>query len=102
MVWRSSFSTWLFNRLGLLIHGIDLTIITALISVTNGATSPFFVYFMFLLVGAALRWQVQGILWTAAAVLILYLSLGGYAVYALHDLLPLNSATLLSAASPWQ
>lgn len=85
IVWRSSFSILFFNRLGLFIHAMDLALITALIYITGGITSPFFAYYMFLLVSAALRWHVQGILWTAAAVLVIYLSLGGYAVYVLHD-----------------
>ncbi|MGH7342647.1 MAG: hypothetical protein ACREKH_19350, partial [Candidatus Rokuibacteriota bacterium] len=44
----------------------DLAAFSWLMVVTNGATSPFFVSLIFLLVCATIRWQVRGTLWTAA------------------------------------
>jgi hypothetical protein len=45
---------------------------------TEGPTSPFFVYFVFLLVCASLRWQWRGTLWTAGAALMTVIILAFY------------------------
>jgi signal transduction histidine kinase len=50
-------------------HALDLTIFVVIIFFTQGPTSPFFVFFVFSLVCATLRWQWRGTLWTAAAAL---------------------------------
>ena len=40
--------------------------------------SPFFLYFMFSLLCATLRWQWQGVLWTSVAALAIFVGLGIY------------------------
>lgn len=50
-------------------HGVDLVIFALLMFLTEGPNSPFFVYFVFLLVCATFRWQWRGTLWTAMAAL---------------------------------
>jgi signal transduction histidine kinase len=49
------------------LHVVDLVAFSALMVATRGATSPFFITLIFLLVSATIRWQVRGTLWTAAA-----------------------------------
>lgn len=57
-------NTWI--HLPVLIHSADLTVFALLIFFTSGPTSPFFVYCIFSLVNATLRWQWRGTLYTAA------------------------------------
>ena len=72
------------RRFGLATHLIDLPAFTALLYLTEGPTSPLFVYFTFALLSAALRWSWRGVLWTAAATLAAFLGLGAYAQWVLH------------------
>lgn len=68
---------------GLTTHVIDLVLFAALMYLTDGPTSPFFVFFTFALLAATLRWQWRGTLWTAAAALAVLLVLGATAGRAL-------------------
>ena len=54
------------------LHLYDLAAFTVLMVAENGAASPFFATLTFLLVCAAIRWSVRGVLWTAAAALVTY------------------------------
>jgi hypothetical protein len=47
--------------------------------------SPFFMYFIFSLICATLRWQWRGIFWTAGAALVAFVGMGIYAAEVLHD-----------------
>lgn len=71
-------------RIGAITHVADLGAFAVLLSLTDGTSSPLFVYFVFALLAAALRWQRQGVLWTAAAVLAIYVGLGVHAWLILH------------------
>src|SRR3990172_4980417 len=51
-------------RLGLVTHVLDLLLFCLLTYLTEGPTSPFFTFFTFSIVGATLRWQWRGALWT--------------------------------------
>jgi signal transduction histidine kinase len=82
LVWPADAQT---ARLGLITHIIDLPAFTAFMYFTQGPTSPFFVWFVFALLAAALRWQWQGVLWTALATITVYIALGLYADLVLHD-----------------
>ena len=66
-------------RLGLITHVLDLSLFSMLTYFTEGPTSPFFMYFMFSIVGATLRWHWHGALWTAAAALVGFNGIGVYA-----------------------
>jgi signal transduction histidine kinase len=57
-------------------HALDLILISILLYLTDAPTSPFFVYFVFALLAAALRWQWQGVLVTGAVTLGIFLTLG--------------------------
>jgi signal transduction histidine kinase len=72
-------------RLGIVTHVLDLSLFTLLTYVTEGPTSPFFMYFMFAIVAATLRWQWRGTLWTGAAALVLFNGIGIYAVEVVGD-----------------
>src|SRR6185436_11431236 len=62
---------WLAARRGALVtrranaiaHGVDLVIAVLLTTMTQGSGSPYFLFFMFLLLAATLRWQAWGA-WT--------------------------------------
>src|SRR5262245_7168619 len=61
-------------------HGIDLIVFTILIALFEGpAISPFFVFFVFSLFSATLRWNWQGCLWTAGA------GIAAFAIVGLHE-----------------
>jgi signal transduction histidine kinase len=63
----------------------DLVNFVLLLYVTEGATSPFFVYFVFALLCAALRWNARGVVWTAVPTVIAFLGLGAFAQHILRD-----------------
>ena len=73
------------DRAALPTHAIDLSAFTVIIYLTEGATSPFFVFFIFFLLAAALRWQWRGVLWTALVALTLYVGVGVYVQEVLRD-----------------
>jgi signal transduction histidine kinase len=64
-------------------HGIEIALICLIISSTEGPSSPFFVYFTFALLVAALRWQGRGVLITGG---LLAVVLVGLSVIALQHL----------------
>src|SRR5437016_2796544 len=49
------------------IHFADVVIISVLLCLTDGPTSPFYIFFTFALLAATLRWQWQAVVATAAA-----------------------------------
>ena len=65
-------------------HAFDLACFGVFMYFTEGATSPFFVYFIFALVAATIRWHSRGALWTALVALAIFLLLGIYSA-ATHD-----------------
>jgi hypothetical protein len=56
----------------LAVHLFDFAIFSILIVASDGATSPFFVYFTFLLICATLRWQMRGTIFMGAATVAAY------------------------------
>src|SRR5262249_31277760 len=50
-------------------HVIDVAMISELLSLTDGPSSPFFVFFTFVLLAAMLRWQWPAVIATAAALM---------------------------------
>ena len=61
------------------VHLFDFVAFSLLVAATRGAVGPFFLCFLFLLVCGALRWQVRGTLWTAAATIAAYAGISFYA-----------------------
>jgi signal transduction histidine kinase len=66
-------------------HAIDLAMFTLFIFFTEGPTSPFFVYFVFSIMCATLRWGWPGTFWTAVIAISIFLALGLYATRVLQD-----------------
>src|SRR2546428_8285746 len=66
-------------------HAFDLVAFSIFMYFTHGPTSPFFVYLVFALLCATLRWQWRGTLWTAVAALVALTGLGLYAAVFLHE-----------------
>ncbi len=69
----------------LLTHVTDLALFTAVIYLTEGATSPFFLYFIFSLLSATLRFQLRGTFWTAVASLMIFIGMGMWTSLVLDD-----------------
>jgi signal transduction histidine kinase len=63
-------------RTRLLTHVIDFLLFSGFMYLTEAPTSPFFVYFVFSLVAATLRWQWRGTAWTAVVALAVFLGMG--------------------------
>lgn len=66
-------------------HVVDLGAFVAIMYFTEGPTSPFFVYFVFALVVATLRWGSRGTIATAIGALLAFLALGFLAERTLED-----------------
>ncbi len=80
------------KRLPLVTHVVDLAVFSLFIYFfsifiyfTEGATSSFILYFVFLLLAATLRWQWRGTLWTAVAALATFIGMGVYGAKVLRD-----------------
>src|SRR5688572_10458435 len=73
------------RRLQLITHVFDLGVFLVFMYFTEGPTSPFFVYFIFSILCASLRWQWGGALWTAVVLLAAFLGMGVYAGEVLQD-----------------
>ena len=67
---------WRDARLAGPAHAVDIVMFTALVLMTEGYTSPFFVFFMFVLLAAAFRWNWHATALTATLLTLLYLVAG--------------------------
>lgn len=59
-------------------HAIDLVMAVLVMFFTEGPTSPFFLYFVFAMLSAAMRWGRTGTFWTAVVSLAAFFGLGYY------------------------
>jgi len=62
----ATYSRPLRDPWGIIAHAFEIALVCLIIIYTEGPTSPFFIYFTFLLLVAALRWQWQGAVITGA------------------------------------
>ena len=69
-------SWWRDARLAGPAHAVDIVMFTALVLLTEGYTSPFFAFFMFVLLAAAFRWNWHATALTAMLLTLLYLIAG--------------------------
>lgn len=67
---------WLDAKLAKPAHVLDILAFTLLVAATEGYTSPFFVFFVFLILSASIRWGWRETALTAVAVVLLYLATG--------------------------
>src|SRR5688572_10455470 len=70
--------------LGLLLHGLDILWTAALTFVSEGPVSPFFLFFLFVVLAAAYRWGFGGTIATAGITIAVFLV-----------------ETAIAAAGPW-
>jgi signal transduction histidine kinase len=66
-------------------HAVDLGVAALVMFFTEGPTSPFFVYFVFALMSAAVRWGRTGTLWTSVVTLAVFIGFGYYFAEVLED-----------------
>jgi len=76
---------WLDARLAGPAHAVDILLFTLLVFVTEGYTSPYLIFFVFLLLSAAIRWGWRETTLTAILLTVLYLGTGLLAVNADSD-----------------
>ena len=67
---------WLDAKLAGPAHAVDIVLFTVLVLLTEGYTSPFFVFFVFILLAAAIRWGWRETALSAILLAILYLVAG--------------------------
>lgn len=72
-------SYWLDFKLARLVHLLDLGMFGAVVYMTEGYTSPFFTFSVFLLLSAAIRWSARETALTAVGVNFLFLTVGALA-----------------------
>jgi hypothetical protein len=72
-----SWSSWWFDaRLARHAHLVDIAVFTLVVFTTDGYTSPFFLFFVFILLASAIRWGWRETALTAIALIALYLLAG--------------------------
>ena len=67
---------WLDAKLAGPAHAVDIVLFTLLVMLTEGFTSPFFAFFIFVLLAAAIRWGWHLTAATAILLTLLYLIIG--------------------------
>ena len=70
---------------GLVTHAVDLALFSLFVYLTERPASPFYTYFIFAMVGATLRWQWRGALWTALVALVAFNAVGLYEAKITRD-----------------
>jgi signal transduction histidine kinase len=75
----------LTRRRAMTMHVIDLAAALVVVAFTDGSTSPFFVFLVFPLLPAALRWGWWGTTITAVVASAGYVGVGLQEVFVLHD-----------------
>ncbi|HWW84199.1 MAG TPA: histidine kinase [Vicinamibacterales bacterium] len=66
------------------VHVFDLIAFSLFTFFNDGATSPFFLYFTFLVICGTLRWEIRGALWTAIAAIVVSGTMSVVAYTVLH------------------
>jgi len=67
---------WLDAKLAGPAHAVDIILFTIIVYLTEGYTSPFFIFFVFILLSAAIRWGWRETTLTAILLAILYIAEG--------------------------
>jgi signal transduction histidine kinase len=77
-------------------HALDLAAASLFINFSAGTDSPFFLYLIFALMSAALRWEAAGVLWTGVTVLVIFY--GTFvAQFVRHSPVELNALVIRTA-----
>ena len=72
VAWNMHAPTRLFLAV---VHALDFTLYSVMIYLTHGAASPFFVFFLFLVFCAMLRFGTKAVIWTGVAAAAVYVAL---------------------------
>ncbi len=67
---------WADARLAAPAHIVDIFVFVAMLYSTEGYTSPYFTFFVFVLLSAAIRWGWRETAATAAAIIMIYFAVG--------------------------
>jgi signal transduction histidine kinase len=73
VTWRN---WWVDARIALVTHAIDICYFVIIVGSPQGYTSPYFLFFVFLLLSSAIRWTWRETAATAAVVVVLYIFAG--------------------------
>lgn len=73
LIWRD---WWTDARIAVATHAIDMGFFMVVVLWPEGYASPYFLFFVFLLLSAAIRWGWRATLFTAAVTILLYLAAG--------------------------
>jgi signal transduction histidine kinase len=65
--------TWLRPAQEIIIYAVDVPVIAFIMVLTEGDTSPFFVFFTFIIIAGMLRWAWQGVVLATVAVLVIFM-----------------------------
>jgi signal transduction histidine kinase len=71
---------WLDFKLGVIAHAVDIGAFGVIVYYTEGYTSPFYTFFVFLILSAAIRWSRRETALTALVVLLFFVLAGGTAI----------------------
>jgi hypothetical protein len=63
---------WLEYRLGIWAHGLDIALFAVMVFLTEGYTSPFFTFFVFIVLSATIRWGWKETALTSAVIIMLF------------------------------
>lgn len=61
---------WTPSYRSVIVHAADIGIFALLMQLTEGPTSPFFVFFTFALLSGTLQWNSRGAIWTTVALIV--------------------------------
>jgi len=75
---------WLDAKLAAPMHMLDMLAFSLLVYATDGYTSPFFLFFVFIVISAAIRWGFRETVLTVGAVVLLYLAAGFFVGLSVH------------------
>ena len=71
---------WLDYKLAVVAHAIDVGAFGVVVYYTEGYTSPFYTFFVFLILSASIRWGVRETSLTAGIILLFYVTAGSAAI----------------------
>ena len=99
---------WLEHRLAAWAHGTDIVLFAAMVFLTEGYTSPFFTFFVFIVLSATIKWGWRETAISAGIVILLFylagwaaMALGGAQLEVMRFLIRGTYLIVLSAVLIW-
>ena len=81
ITWRD---WWIDARIAVAAHIIDIAFFTAMVALPDGYSSPYFLFFVFLLLSSAIRWEWKETTFTALIVVALFVTAGLAFAHSAH------------------